>query len=94
MDKGTGTTRNNDNDSKDQKWMTSNLGVILSGEQFYFGMLFQINYFQTKYQMLNGTLATLQGKLENLELKVENRALKENAEEKANYQVYPLFPTI
>jgi hypothetical protein len=30
--------------------------------------------------------------LENLELKAENRALKEKAEQKANYQVYPLFP--
>jgi hypothetical protein len=32
--------------------------------------------------------------LENLELRAENRSLKENAEQKANYQVsiiYPIF---
>jgi hypothetical protein len=32
-----------------------------------------------------------QGRLENLELKAENRALKENAEQMAKYQVYPVF---
>jgi hypothetical protein len=32
-----------------------------------------------------------QGGLENLELKAENRELKENAELKVNYEVYPLF---
>jgi hypothetical protein len=36
-------------------------------------------------------LANLQGKLENLELKAEIRALKQNAEQKANYQVYSVF---
>jgi hypothetical protein len=33
----------------------------------------------------------LQGKMENLELKAENRALKENAEQTAKYQVYPII---
>jgi hypothetical protein len=47
-------------------------------------LLLQINYFQGKNQ-------TLQAKVENLELKAKNRELKEKAEQKANYQVYPLF---
>jgi hypothetical protein len=33
-----------------------------------------------------------QGALENPELKTENLALKENAEQKMNYQVHYLFP--
>jgi hypothetical protein len=44
--------------------------------------------------MLRGSLANLQSKLENLELKAEIRALKDNAAQQANYQVYPLFPVI
>jgi hypothetical protein len=45
-----------------------------------------LNKFQAKNQ-------TLQGKVEILELKAEIRALKENAEQKANYQVYPPIPS-
>jgi hypothetical protein len=41
-------------------------------------------YLQAKNQ-------TLQAKVENLELKAEIRALKEEAEQKANYQVFPFF---
>jgi hypothetical protein len=52
-------------------------------------LLLQNNYFQEKFQ---GGLATLQGKLENLDLRAENHNMKENAEQKAKYQVYPVFP--
>jgi hypothetical protein len=58
--------------------------------------LLQNNYFQSKNQALHAKVEKVelmpQGALQNLELEAENRTLNENAEQKADNQVHPLFP--
>jgi hypothetical protein len=93
----TGSSSNYGNELKELKLMVANLEVFLQGiiDSYCNGNVFQINYFQSRNQALQAKVEKVEfmakKALENLELKAENRALKENAEQKANYQVYPVF---